>query len=216
MVLESWSLYQIETRIRAALVAPLPGDDAHRLLAPRPRRGWAPGYIPAGSKSAAALILLYPLYDTPHFLLIVRAGKLAQHAGQVALPGGMLEPNETVRDAALREATEEVGIDAAQVDVLGTLTPLYIPVSGFALHPVIGLTETAPALRAAATEVDRIMQVPLNDLLNPVNLRCGTRWRGDQQCQVPYFALQEERVWGATAMVLTELLGVLGAPPSVP
>ena len=212
----SSTLYQIETRIRAALAAPLPGGDAHLVLAPRPRHGWDPGHVPEGSKRAAALVLLYPLYDTPHLLLTVRAGKLAQHAGQVSLPGGMLEPNETVRDAALREATEEVGIDPARVEVLGALTTLYIPVSGFALHPVIGLSEAAPALRPAAAEVGRILQVPLSDLLDPVNLRRGARWRRERLYQVPYFALQEERVWGATAMVLAELLGVLGAPPRDP
>ena len=84
---------------------------------------------------AAALLLLYPLDDAPHVLLTVRAGRLTQHGGQVSLPGGGVEGTETVRDAALREATEEVGIDTAGVRILGALSTLYIPVSDFALHP---------------------------------------------------------------------------------
>ncbi len=210
------SLYQIEAQIQTALTAPLPGRHAHLLLAPRPRRGWEPDHVPSGAAVAAALLLLYPLDGTPHVLLTVRAGRLTQHGGQVSLPGGGVEGTETVQDAALREATEEVGIDTSGVRILGALSTLYIPVSDFALHPVLGLSEDAPRLRPAAAEVSRVLEVPLTDLENPRNLRLGMRWRRDRCYHVPYFAIQEERVWGATAMVLAELLGVLGSLPPDP
>lgn len=216
MASELPSLYQIEAQIQTALTAPLPGRQAHLLLAPRPRRGWKPDQVPSGATEAAALLLLYPLDDTPHVLLTVRAGRLSQHSGQVSFPGGVVEGDETVREAALREATEEVGIEATSVRILGALSTLYIPVSDFALHPVLGLSDEAPRLRPAAAEVSRVLQVPLTDLGNPQNLRLGTRWRRDRRYHVPYFEIEEERVWGATAMILAELLGVLGNLPRDP
>ena len=99
---ESSSLYQIEATIQTALTAPLPGRHAHLLLAPRPRRGWKPDHVPSAATRAAALLLLFPLDDTPHVLLTVRAGRLTQHGGQVSLPGGVVEGNESVPEAALR------------------------------------------------------------------------------------------------------------------
>ena len=215
MASESPSLYQIEAQIRAALDAPLPGAHAHLSLAPHPRRGWRPGHIPPGANTAAGLILLYPLDDRPHILLTVRAGDLALHAGQVSFPGGRIEGDETIPRAALREAAEEVGVDPDQVRVLGVLSTLYIPVSDFALHPVIGTTDRRPAFAAQMGEVGRILEVPLTDLLGS-SPRQGASWRQDGQFHVPYYELCGERVWGATAMILAELATVLRTRPTDP
>ena len=211
MASETPSLYQIEARLRAALDAPLPGAEAHLNLAPHPRRGWRPGHVPSGARTAAALTLLYPFCDAPHVLLTVRAGDLAEHPGQVSLPGGRIENAETIPQAALREASEEVGVDPEQVRVLGFLSTLYIAVSGFALHPVVGVSDARPAFDAQTGEVGRILEVPLSDLLEPHSLRHGALWRRQEKVHVPYFELCEERVWGATAMVLAELIAILGA-----
>ena len=213
MTVKSSTLYQIEARLRAALTAPLPGADAHVLVAPRPRLNWTPDLIPDEAHPAAVLMLLYPIYDAPHILLTVRDDGLQKHAGQVSLPGGRLEPDETIVQAALREASEEVGLDPGTVSVIGELTTLYIPVSDFALHPVIGVSATRQDLVAADGEVGRILEVPIATLVDKDRLRTGTRWHRDRFYDVPYFELCEERVWGATAMVLAELLTVLGAPP---
>ncbi len=216
MAVESPTLYQIDARLRSACGAPLPGADAHRLLAPQPRPGWRPGEVPDHATPAAALVLLYPVDDAPHVLLTVRAGRLGKHAGQVSFPGGLVDAGESIAQAALREAFEEVGLDPAAVRVVGALSPLYVTVSNFAIHPVAGIAETTPPLRPSAAEVARLLPAPLAALADPGNLRRGTRWRGDLPCDVPYFEVRNERVWGATAMVLAELLAMLDLGPRNP
>ena len=210
------TLEELHTRLRSACLAPLPGADAHRLLAPQPRPGWRPGEVPDHATPAAALVLLYPLHDTPHVLLTVRAGRLGRHAGQVSFPGGLIDAGESIRAAALREAFEEVGLDPAVVRVAGTLSPLYITVSNYAIHPVAGFADARPRLRRSAAEVARLLPVQVAELANPANLRLGTRWRDDLPCAVPYFEVRNERVWGATAMVLAELLALLDLGPRNP
>ena len=157
MPVQSRTLYQIDARLRSACRAPLPGGDAHRRLAPQPRPGWRPGEVPDHATPAAALVLLYAIDDVPHVLLTVRSGRLGKHAGQVSFPGGLLDAGESIREAALREAFEEVGLEPAAVRVVGALSPLYITVSNYAIHPVAGIAETAPPLRAAAAEVARLL-----------------------------------------------------------
>ena len=210
------TLYQIEARILAASAAPPRHGDARRRLAPPPLRNPVPDTAPRDARPAAGLVLLYSRSGAPHVLLTVRGGHLARHAGQVSLPGGVVEPGETMREAALREATEEVGLDPHRVRVLGELSTLHIAASGFVLHPVVGLADGDPRLRPADGEVSRVLHVPLDDLCNPRNLRQGTYWRPDRPVRVPYFAVQEERVWGATAMVVAELLAVLEGIPENP
>jgi 8-oxo-dGTP pyrophosphatase MutT (NUDIX family) len=207
------SLYQIETTARTALLssAGLPGLEAHAHLAPKPRHGWAPGVVPDGARAAAGLVLLYPIENRVHVLLTVRSHELSSHAGQVSFPGGRVEADETLPQAALRETAEEVGIAPAGVRVLGHLSTLYIPVSDFALHPILGTTSSRPPFRPATAEVSRILEASL-DTLGTVGPRCGYRWRGPERFDVPYFEVAGERVWGATAMVLAEVLALIGTP----
>jgi 8-oxo-dGTP pyrophosphatase MutT (NUDIX family) len=128
-----------------------------------------------------------------------------------------VEPEETIQAAALREAAEEVGVNPDLVRVLGTLSTLYIPVSDFALHPVVGIADHRPIFQKHSGEVGRILEISLDRLWAPSGSpRRGAISRDSGQVLVPYFELNDERVWGATAMILAELLAVLGTTPVDP
>src|SRR5689334_21388036 len=118
-------------RLQARLKQPLPGASAHALMAPHPRRKWPPGFTADRIRHAGGLLLVFPVGDAAHIVLTVRADTLGRHSGQVSLPGGVAEPGETFEQAALREAHEEIALATSQVCVLGALTPIDIPVSGF-------------------------------------------------------------------------------------
>ncbi|MEW6320858.1 MAG: CoA pyrophosphatase [Acidobacteriota bacterium] len=209
-------------RLCEALAGPLPGLEAQLRMAPRPRTGWDPSRLPADLRDAAALVLIYPGADqTPpssgamrlHLPLTVRGAALRNHTGQVSLPGGRVDAGESFETAALREAAEEVGIAPASVRVLGRLTPLHIPVSRYLLHPIVGLADARPAFSAAEWEVARILEVPVAHLADPAVVRRETQLRERDghmvEIDVPYFDVDGERVWGATAMVLAEFLAIL-------
>jgi len=207
------SLDELAAKLVERLAQPLPAADAHVRLAPRPRPGWKPGALPAATRPGAGLVLFHPHDGVPHVVLTVRSKHLPSHRGQVSLPGGAVESGETIEEAALREAEEEVGLARAEVRVLGRLSPLHIPASGYILYPVVGVTVLRTALTPAEAEVERILEIALGDLMDPERLRVESREMRGQPVEVPFFLLGGEKVWGATAMILAELLQVLGADP---
>ena len=145
-----------------------------------------------------------------HIVLTVRAGTLGRHGGQVSLPGGVVDPGETFEQAALREAHEEVGLPLEAVRVLGALTSLDIPVSGFSLHPIVAVTETRPTLTPSDREVAHILEVGVDELLNPAHFVSTERERDGFALTIPAFQVGGHEIWGATAMVLAEFLALLG------
>jgi len=176
-------------------------------FAPAPTRtGWAAGVFPEDARVAAALLLLYPGADGPAIALTVRASGLARHAGQISLPGGAADPGETLAETALREAKEEIGVDPSSVQILGELTPVYVLVSGFTLHPVVGVTHERPSFDPSTGEVAEILEVSLDHLRDASRIRRGTRIREGVAVEYPYFDLLGHQVWGATAMILGEFV----------
>lgn len=197
----------IERTLKVKLSETLPGVEAHMRFAPAPiRSGWRAGHYPEDARTAAALLLVYPGDGGPFVPLTVRASGLARHAGQVSLPGGASDPGETLAETALREATEEIGIDPATVRILGELTPVHVLVSGFTLHPVVGVTDVRPTFTPAPGEVQEIVEVSLAKLRDASHIRRGTRVREGVAIEYPYFDLVGHQVWGATAMVLGEFI----------
>ena len=199
--------------LRGRLAGPLPGLDAQLRMAPRLSTGAIPGLATEELRPAAAIVLIYPHDDAWHLPLTVRGSRLRHHTGQVSLPGGRIDPGESVEAAALREAYEEVGVDPVDVELLGRLTPLPIDVSGHLLHPVVGRTSERPRFQVAADEVERLIEVRVANLRHPDSVKWEQRRRSRpprEMMDAPYFEVEGAHVWGATAMVLAEFLALLG------
>ena len=215
-----FDIRQIEPILSRALAAPLPGRTAQMRMVPRPEEGPARDRFGEGGRPAAALLLLYPRGGQAHCLLTVRHPDLPAHPGQVSLPGGIQETGEDLQETALRETEEEVGLARSGIRTVGSLSAVYIPVSGYRLHPFVGVcTEEDSRFRPHDAEVDRLLQVPLTDLGDPDRRHSEIRDIRGRRYRVPYFMLEGEKVWGATAMILAEFVGVLevsGISPESP
>ena len=161
-------------------------------------------------REAAVLALLYPDADgEAHLLLTARPDALRDHAGQIAFPGGRREDGETFERTALRETHEEVGIAPPSVTVLGALTPIYIPPTRFCAYPFVGAVAELPPLTLQPDEVARVLHVPLSTLLDPATRATGNWTVRDEPSAVPLYRLPGGDVWGATAMMLAELLAIV-------
>jgi 8-oxo-dGTP pyrophosphatase MutT (NUDIX family) len=200
-------------RLQIALGQPLPGAPAQALMAPRPRREWPISFDPAQIRHAGGLLLVFPIDASAHIVLTVRADTLGRHGGQVSLPGGVVEAGETFEEAALREAHEEVGLAPGTVRVLGALTPIDIPVTGFRLHPIVAAAAARPRLTPAEGEVASILEVPVADLLDPSRQVSTARVGEGRGLTAPAFRVGGVEIWGATAMVVAEFLVLLGWTP---
>ncbi len=199
------------TDIQNALAAPLPGLRGQQLMAPG-YRPLDPQIYEEGSKTcrrAAVLLLLYPREGHLYTVLTERRHDLPDHPGQIAFPGGSRDGQETVAQTALREAQEEVGVDANRVEVLGRLTHIYIPPSHFCIQIVVGYASEPPQWRPNPDEVETLIEVPLSRFLDPVTRQVTQVERDGKTWAVPYFDLDGHKVWGATAMALGEFVTML-------
>jgi 8-oxo-dGTP pyrophosphatase MutT (NUDIX family) len=161
-------------------------------------------------REAAALLLFYPQQDELWLPLTVRSSTLPMHRGEVSLPGGAIDPEDDGPvTAALRETHEEVGVNEHLVEVWGMLASLYIPVSNFRLTPVVGFIDTPPTLRPNPEEIEAVFVVPLTRLLDPQTVVVEEWTLHGKQVLVPFFALHSYKVWGATAIILSELVARL-------
>jgi 8-oxo-dGTP pyrophosphatase MutT (NUDIX family) len=200
--------------LRRKLAGPLPGRAAQELMKGRLRP--MPEVIPENAMDSAVLQLLFPLDDELHLLLMRRTEDGRTHGGQISFPGGRHEPEDaSFMITALREAEEEVGLIAGEVEVLGALTPLYIPVSYFMVHPFIAWSEKRPAYLPSKNEVSAILEVPITHLFNPANKITTDVQPASMPgvtFTVPAYNLPDGTfIWGATAMMLAELEAVMTA-----
>ncbi len=212
----AFSFTDWEADLARRLAGPLPGERAHLSLSPQPRSGWKPGHVPDDARPAAALMLWYPDDSgQPTLLLTRRRHTMPTHAGQLSFPGGCLEQGESLQQCAVRESVEEVGLDPAGVRVLGTLTPLHIPISGFVLHPFVAVLGHRPAWNPSVDEVDAIFEPTLERFDDREHYGNTTRRIGNLDLDIPFFDVGGARLWGATAMITAEFLTLVerGAMP---
>ncbi|PSQ86081.1 MAG: CoA pyrophosphatase [Bacteroidetes bacterium QS_3_64_15] len=203
-------LSSLTDRLTERLEQPLPGHEVHLTMAPRyPARRADLSVDKRDCREAGVLVLLVPHDGDPAVVLTIRREHLPDHAGQISFPGGQGEGDESLLDAALREAEEEVALPPSSVRMLGRLTPLYTPPSDFCVHPFVGRPESAPELYPTDEEVERVLRVPLAHLLDPATHSTETRRLGGTDVEVPYYDVAGHMVWGATAMMLAELLAVV-------
>lgn len=197
------------------LTKELPGEMAHLKMAPYKRANASDAL--KGTKKpriASTLLLLHEKNDIIKFTLIKRPNYEGTHGGQISFPGGKLEENETIKEAALRETEEEIGIGKNQINLLGELTQVYIPPSNFLITPFIGYIDHSPNYSPDPREVEKIIDVPLSELLDE-NLvktkKIAIKNYGSSEFHIdaPYFELQKNIVWGATALVLSEFKDIL-------
>jgi len=198
--------------VRTALQLPLPGRAAQLTMAVRPRPGDRPDLPDPCPNEGAVLLLLYERQDLLVLPLTRRTQTVETHKGQVSLPGGAREPQDhSFAETALRETCEELGIPEATVEVLGALTPLYIPPSRFCVYPYVGHASHVYPLRPDPNEVAEVIEVPLEHLLDPTTRQVEIHFRDEERFQVPIYQVASQKVWGATAMILAEFLALLSA-----
>lgn len=177
---------------------------ARRRMAPAPR-GWQRRDTPP--KPAAVLILLYPELDGRlNIVLTLRNPDLRRHSGQVSFPGGRQDPEDkSLAATALRETCEEVGICDDKIKVIGKLPKFYIPPSHYDVYPTVARCDSIPIFNSNPAEVAEVFSFALEDLLNP---RCKHEERRRIQghnVKIPYYDVKRRKVWGATAIILSEL-----------
>ncbi len=155
------------------------------------------------------LILLYPHQGSWHLPLTLRPAHLPDHPGQVSLPGGALLPGETAREAAVREFCEELGVADPVVEVLGPLSPVYVQASRFRVEPWVGWSPQRPEMQPNPVEVAALLEVPLAHLIDPRHRGRHVRQDRGRRYWAPHFQWQQHRIWGATWMILSELVAVV-------
>lgn len=181
----------------------LPGEAAQLLMAPTFRGSITNQDHPV---EAAVLILLYPSQGETKLVFMKRNEYEGPHSGQVSFPGGAWEAADgSLEQTAIRECREEIGVQES-IEILGALTPLHIPVSNFLVSPFVGWMEHTPVFFPDRSEVQYLIEVPLRELLDPALRDSETRYHHKRPVKAPFYRVGSDKIWGATAMMLSEFL----------
>lgn len=188
----------------------LPGKEAQLLMSPSNRKTSNNTYAKDSVRDSSVLILLYSKNGKIHIPFTLRQKYNGAHSGQVSLPGGKTEPTDlSFEHTALRETYEEIGIPMDQITVIGALTPTYIPKSNFIVYPFIAYCSVQPTFIPDSIEVAKIIEAPLEKLLDPDTIEIFERDINGYHITAPYFNIDNEKIWGATAMIISELKQLL-------
>jgi 8-oxo-dGTP pyrophosphatase MutT (NUDIX family) len=199
-------MFYKENLKNALLLPDFDSISAQNKMAPNPRASVRPPDKEGDPNKGAVMLIIYNKDNNLNLLLIKRQENLKTHPGQISFPGGTHEDKETFLETALRETHEEVGIVPDNLEVLGNLNPVYIPPSDFVVYPFVSWHNRQPVCTPCHDEVAEIIEVPIKELLNNGSKSSEIRINKGAEITTPYFRIKEHKVWGATAMILSELL----------
>lgn len=204
-------------QVAQALAKPLPGVAGQMRMAPQPynqsnHKRWI---LPADCREAGVLLLLYSHLNqenVPESYIIFtrRPDTMSAHSGQISFPGGRREVGETLEETALRETAEELGIPTDTLQIVGQLSTLYTPPSNFCIYPFVAFSPVRPNFYPNLFEVAEMIEAPLSLLLKPQTYKREI-WYFENfgKREIPFFDIFGHKVWGATAMILSEFLTLL-------
>lgn len=202
------------SHIQKLLSNNLPGGSSHRKMLPPQRDLTIPADDLGAIKVSGVLLIVILHEDELYTCLIKRPDHMKIHAGQIGLPGGKQEEkDETPKDTAIRETSEEIGIRPEDLEMLGRLSPIYLPVSQFLIHPYVAWCPSMPTFRLNSEEVGKLLLLPLIPCMQNAYTVEKEVETFTGKMKVPGFFYQDEFIWGATAMILTEFFDILGSHP---
>lgn len=204
---------EFEAKMHAAISHNLPGENAHLLMNPGGRRLSSEARKKATNvRESAVAIVMYDAGESHEIVLIQRPDYIGAHGGQISFPGGKRDlEDEDLKATAIRECQEEIGICLDEAQFLGQMTPVYIPVSNFHVEPYVFYYPQTPLFLKDEREVSSIFSISVNDLLHDGTIsKMEIEIKGDRLYKdIPCFLINERKIWGATALILSELKEVL-------
>tara|TARA_B100000427_G_scaffold241333_1_gene204249 strand:- start:175 stop:795 length:621 start_codon:yes stop_codon:yes gene_type:complete len=201
----------LENFLRVRLKKKLPGVIEQNKMSPIPLKNGYLKSIKKDHKTGSILIIFYKKNNEFYFPLIKRSNKLKNHSSQISFPGGRFDEEDiNLKNTALRESNEEIGLKVKKNKVLGTLTQIYIPASNYKVSPYIAFYDKNPQFKLNSFEVDKLIEVSLNQILDKSNIfKKKMKLSSGILIDCPYYYLNGFIVWGATAMILSELCAIL-------
>lgn len=184
----------------------LPGNEAQQKMSPSIRNYSNKINDPSLARDSSVLILFYKKGDKIYFPLIQRTNGDHKHSGQISLPGGKCEfSDKNLIATAIRETEEELGLLPEKIHVIGPITGLYIPISNFQVQPIVAYYEGLPEFKADSFEVDQIIEAEIQSLFKIDNKKHEIIYKNGFKVETPYYQVNEHKIWGATAMIISEL-----------
>ncbi len=202
-------MFQTIELLKRRLQEDLPGRKAHLEMFP-PSRLTEINKHDKPARKSAVLMMLYEKNNNAHIMFIVRTKGNNAHSGQISFPGGKCEEfDRNLTDTALREANEEIGINTKNIEVIGQLSSILIPVSNFIVYPIVAYHTGNLELKINKSEVSELLEVPVSQLLDSKNKRISKVEAQGKIIDAPAFVIQDKIIWGATAMIINEFINII-------
>ncbi len=200
------NIYQFVEDFINELKQGLPGSKAQQKMAPSIRNHSNKKNDPNLARDSSVLILFYQKGDRLYFPLIKRSSGNHNHSGQISLPGGKYELNDqNLINTAIRETEEELGLYGDKIHIIGPITGLYIPISNFQVQPIVGYYEGIPEFKADNFEVHQIIETDIQELFRAENKHEEIIHKNGFEIRAPFYEVKGHKLWGATAMIISEL-----------